>query len=180
MLVSLTYLPGCVVIHSKADTILTLSTDTKDGASITLGFRDTTWAFVDDRLIIIGRGWHPREHETYAFFINEPYPAFQPRWLLVTPISSGKYEIVLWWWGFSLSNTVEEQGTLFKGTLQDVEWSQGKTLRLHLVKVLLSSPHHKIDLLLSGRIIAKAGTQSFVEERMRSRTEEIQKITRPP
>jgi len=31
ILVSLIYLPGCVVIHSKADTILTLSPDTKNG-----------------------------------------------------------------------------------------------------------------------------------------------------
>ena len=129
ILVSLIYLPDCVVIHSKADTILTLFSDTKNEASMTLGFRDTAQAFVDDRLTIIGRGCHPREHETYA-----------------------------------LPTTVEDQGILFRGTLRNVEWNQGKTCRLHLDKVLVSSPHHKIRLLSLDKTITWPNHRDEVDQ----------------
>jgi hypothetical protein len=175
LVASLIPLPGCIIVRFKARTVLTLSPNTENTTTMTLGFRNTTWAVVDNTLMIIGRGWHPREHETYAFVINEGHPAFWPRWLLVTPTPTDEYEIVLWCWRLPFSDKGGEDGMLFTGTIGDVEWSQGENIVLHLNELLLSSPDQEMSLLVSGRIVAKAETPSYVKKQLRFRTDEIEK-----
>ena len=180
IIVSVTTLSGCVFVRPKAHTILTFHSKEDTLQSASLGFRDTTWALVDNILTIVGHGWHPREHETYAFFVNEPYPAFQPRWLLVTQTSSGEYEIILWCLNLPLAIKSKERGILFKGTVQGIEWSQGHDILLLLDELLLSSPDHKMHLVISGRICAKPETQEYVKAQMRIQREEIQNTSRQP
>lgn len=87
-------LSGCVQLHPKAGTILTIGPP--DGSStFQLGFADAVFS-PDAR--IVARGWHPREHETYLMVFSEPLPDFQPRWLLVQPASSTppEYRVDLW------------------------------------------------------------------------------------
>lgn len=84
LLLLLLFASGCIV-RPAADTILTVAKS--GGASAQkqrLGFRDAMWTETDDECVIIASGWHPREHETYAFFICEPYPLLQRRHIRIT------------------------------------------------------------------------------------------------
>ena len=87
-------LSGCVQLHPKAGTILTIGQP--DGSNtFQLGFADAVFS-PDARMV--ARGWHPREHETYLMVFSEPLPDFQPRWFLVQPSPSTppKYHVDLW------------------------------------------------------------------------------------
>lgn len=84
VLLLLPFASGCIV-RPAADTILTVAKS--GGASAQkqrLGFRDAMWTETDDECVIVASGWHPREHETYAFFICEPYPVPQRRHIRIT------------------------------------------------------------------------------------------------
>jgi hypothetical protein len=76
----------------------------------------------------------------------------------------------------------KERGILFKGkgTVQGIEWSQGHDILLLFDELLLSSPDHKMHLVISGRICAKPETQEYVKARMQVRREEIQDTSRQP
>ncbi|MHC4181613.1 MAG: hypothetical protein ACYSWU_29320, partial [Planctomycetota bacterium] len=44
---------GCVIVRPRASTVLTIHPKGDKAGSATMGFRDATWAEVEDRLTII-------------------------------------------------------------------------------------------------------------------------------
>jgi hypothetical protein len=72
-----------VIVHPAAPTTLTISRPPDEARSM-VGFGTSAWAEADGRLTILARGWHPREHETYAYLFNEGYPVRSPRMVRIT------------------------------------------------------------------------------------------------
>ncbi|NIP24729.1 MAG: hypothetical protein GWN81_11065, partial [Phycisphaerae bacterium] len=71
--------------HPASTTILTLrQPESKFNGKSVMGLRNVIWTKTDNKVMLIGHGAHPCEHETYAFFINEPYPAYLPRHIRIT------------------------------------------------------------------------------------------------
>ena len=98
---------GCIVVHPGARTVLECCARPDGTDVIRLGFSDCTWSVVSNHVAVVAYGWHPREHETYAFFCNEPYPAFQPRWLLMSQLeASDQFQLDLW---YTPSCTVQDR-----------------------------------------------------------------------
>ncbi len=84
LLLLIPFVSGCIV-RPAADTILTVAKSGGVSAQKQrLGFRDAMWTETDDECVIIASGWHPREHETYAFFICEPQYGPQYRHIRIT------------------------------------------------------------------------------------------------
>jgi len=71
-------LQGCVIIRGKADSFVEYYAQ---GHTQTLGLKEAYWRETTEGVELIAFGWHYREHETYAFFINEPSPAPDTRWI---------------------------------------------------------------------------------------------------
>ncbi len=166
---------GCVIVSPRAAAVLTLRSSTNAPQSVSVGFRDTVWSLVDGNLVIVGMGWHPREHETYAYFICEPYPAFQPRWMLLTPSeTAGEYNLDLWCCQSPYAPWSSLQVAQFKGTVQNVEWRSGRKLKIDLNNLTLTSPQTNVIATVSGRIVAKPETRAYVEGMLRRRAEMMQ------
>lgn len=81
--VAVLQLGGCVIIHPKAETVITVGFDANHSEGTTIGFEQVYWAEHDDGIVLAGKGSHHRAHESYAFFINEGFPAYQPRYIFV-------------------------------------------------------------------------------------------------
>ena len=92
MLVSSILLSGCVIIRPAAKTVVSVKRVDGVGQEKTFVLRDAYWIENIEGVHFVAYGWHPREHETYCFFINEPYPAFLFRKIVLLPIEndSGK------------------------------------------------------------------------------------------
>ncbi len=74
---------GCIC-KPAAKTILQLRKQQNGCSSVSaLGLRRVNWLEDGDKTVVIGYGSHPRDAQNYCFFINEPYPAFQPRHLRI-------------------------------------------------------------------------------------------------
>ena len=163
------FLSGCF-IRPKAATVLTIRAKEDNTKLATLGFKEAAWATVDGDLTVIARGIHPREHETYAFFINEPSYAFLPRWILVTPsATSQEYDIDLWVPCNPIADHCTRERIRFKETVQDIKHRKGRKLKLRLKDVVMTSPDNEASVIVSGRIVAKPETEEYVEERMAGR-----------
>jgi hypothetical protein len=149
---------GCVFVRPSADTILTIQdAGTPELPQFDLGFRECSWA-VDTNLVVTGYGWHPREHETYAFFISEGLPDFQPRWILVSQSPAGIFPVDLWF-----TRSPPHQVAHFVGSVSNVQWSTGSPLRLSLRGVHLHPSGGGQRVTVSGRIIAKPDTPENVQ-----------------
>jgi hypothetical protein len=77
----MTFLSGGCIFRIKADTILTLHDPDNDSNSQKLGFKEVFWVEDQGDISLIGYGFHPKEHKTYVFFLNEGYPRFLPRYI---------------------------------------------------------------------------------------------------
>jgi len=176
LLICLASLSSCVIVRTRAATILTLRSQTNGLQSVSLGFRETIWAVVNSEPMVIGRGWLPREHENYAFFINEPYPAFQPRWILMTPSTTSQaYDVDLWLWGNHFSGRRATRGIEFKGKVNFAQVKTGRKFRMKLDNLVLTSTDGQMQIFVSGKIDAKSETSKRVREQLESRIKEIQK-----
>ena len=86
---------GCIHINKKVNSILKIDSVNRS-ALVSVGFRDVM-SSPDGK--IIAYGWHPREHETYCSFVNEPQPVVLERWLLLKPNEEsclGSPRVELW------------------------------------------------------------------------------------
>lgn len=180
LLICLANLSGCVIVRTGAATILTFRSQTQTLQSVSLGFRETIWAVVDGEPTVIGRGWHPREHETYAFFINEPYPAYQPRWLLIKQSASSQaYDVDLWLWANPFNGRPATGGIEFKGKINFARVRTGKKFSLKLDNLALTSTDGQMQIFVSGKIEAKPKSSERVREQLESRFKEMQKLKYP-
>jgi len=74
---------GCIC-KPAAKTILQLRKQENGCSSVSaLGLRRVSWFEDGDKTVVLGYGSHPRDAQSYCFFINEPYPGFQPRHLRI-------------------------------------------------------------------------------------------------
>ncbi len=166
---------GCIIVSPRAATVLTLQSSTNGSQPVSIGFRDTVWSLVDSNLVIVGMGWHPREHETYAFFICEPYPAFRPRWIRLAPSeTAGEYNLDLWCCQDTYVPWSSLQAAEFQGTMQNVKWRSGRKLKIDLNNLTLTSPGTNVIATVSGRIVAKPETPAYVERMLQRRAEMMQ------
>ena len=176
MLTCLASLTSCVIVRIKAPTILTLRSQTNGLKSISLGFSDTIWAIVNSEPTIIGRGWHYREHETYAFFINEPSFVTRPRWILLTPSKTSQtYDVDLWVCVDPLSGRPTKHGTEFKGKANFAQVRTGSNFKLKLDNLVLKSIDGQMQIFVSGKINAKPKTSKRVKEQLESRIKDMRK-----
>ena len=175
MLICLASLTSCVIVRIKAPTILTLRSQTDGSQSLSLGFSDTNWAIVNGEPTIIGCGWHPREHETYAFFINEPSFVRRPSWILLTPSKASQtYDVNLWLCIDPVSGN-PSHGIEFKGKANFAKVRKGSKFRLKLDNLFLKSTDSQIQIFVSGKINAKPKTSKRVSEQLESRIKDMQK-----
>ena len=90
---------GCVIVNTRAATRLTLhdAGASRETDPRPIGFKDAVWtARGDGQVEVAAHGWHPREHDTYAFFINEGHPAGDHRLLKLEPDAAGTYTLQLY------------------------------------------------------------------------------------
>jgi hypothetical protein len=87
MLMSSILLSGCIV-RPAAKTIVSVKRVGAVRQERTFGLRDAYWIENIEGVHFVAFGWHHREHETYWFFINEPYPAILFRKIVLVPIDN--------------------------------------------------------------------------------------------
>ena len=85
---------GCIT-HYGSPSKMVIADAAHPDRKTTIGFADMFWDGTSDGGIV-GRGWYPREHELYMFFLNEPDPAFQPRIVHLTAADSGEFQFTLY------------------------------------------------------------------------------------
>lgn len=157
---------GCIIVRPAADTIISVDCDgVFSSEQITMGLKHAAWAESDDEIIVVGYGWHPREHETYAFFISEPYPVCQPRSIrIVAKKNTARtnpectIELLL---DSSLNpchvdSAITKEHYLFKGAAnyQPGVWFDKLSLKLHNIELINpKKPDEKITV--TGTITAK-------------------------
>jgi len=157
---------GCIVVHPGARTVLECRARPDGTDVIRLGFSDCTWSVVSNHVAVVAYGWHPREHETYAFFCNEPYPGFQPRWLLMSQLeASDQFQLDLWY-----TPRLSEELYHFTGTVSNIAWHSRRTIHVRLRNLNLTSCPKGTTVLVSGSITALSDTAENVHaaiDRMR-------------
>ena len=165
---------GCVIVRPRASTVLTIHRDDDTARSRTLGFRDASWASIDNRFTVIARGWHPREHETYAFFVNEPYYGPQPRWFVLSETKEAAvWDVDLWLFHYSSDDNSESHVTHFTGRVQFSRPIAGNKFSLELNDLMLTSSDGHDRVSVSAEIVAEPATPDRIKERMKARMEEI-------
>lgn len=90
---------GCLIVNTRAATRLTLHDAgvSRETGPQPIGFKDAVWTpQANGEAEVAAHGWHPREHETYAFFINEGLPAGEHRLLKLQPAGAGTYTLRLY------------------------------------------------------------------------------------
>lgn len=85
---------GCIT-HYGSPSKMVFADAAHPDEKTAIGFADMLWDGTSDGGIV-GRGWQSREHETYMFFLNEPYPAFEPRIVRLTATGSGEFQFTLY------------------------------------------------------------------------------------
>jgi len=160
---------GCIVVRWQAETVLAITSDSPDQQTRHLGFRDAMWAHINGRPVIVARGWHQREHETYAFVLNEGYPAFHPRWIVLEPSDDATFwnmDIILSFDPHVLGDP--NQWYRFRGRIPQVTARSGQSIYIRLRNVNLVSLDGQRTLHISGTIRAKHTSpqqlQRFVEK----------------
>ncbi len=163
---------GCIVVHPGARTVLECRPSADSTDVIRLGFADCTWSMINDHVAVSAYGWHPREHETYAFLCCEPYPARQPRRLLMTQLeASDQFQLELWY-------TREGKQYHFTGTVSNLAWRSGRTMHVRLRNLNLASPEGT-SLLVSGSITADPDTPRNVQGAIDWRRKCIEVVSKP-
>lgn len=164
---------GCI-IRPAAETILTLrQPDNICPDKSVMGLRQVFWSKTEGEILIIGTGWHPREHETYVFFINEPYPAVMGRSIRITPESNHSKAAPSWKVELLLDKSLLPCEVDFSGYGHDVLYvgTTSCRTRTFLGKLFLNLQDVKLirankpaeSLMLSGRIAArKKSTEELV------------------
>ena len=121
-------LAGCVVNRS-ASTVVRYSIE---GEAHMVGLKTVHWSESQDTIELIGYGWHPREHENYAFFLNEPYPTFKPRWIRLSG-TTADYQVTLVLPERELRgklHQLERHGDRITFLIEDVAWDAQNDLRI--------------------------------------------------
>lgn len=161
---------GFIFVRWKADTILRLHQSHSPGTEVTFGVRDVIWSEDADNITIIGLGGHPREHETYAFILNEGFPASRPRWIQITRAadrsSPDRWHLDLWL-DRSLTPSDAEflPGMLYLqhyfGSFRATMGHRKSERTFEVTNVVLkSSEPDSSTILLSGNIKAKPGDRA--------------------
>jgi hypothetical protein len=168
-LIALCCAQGCIVVRPAADTIISVACDgIFSSEQNTMGLKHVAWAESDDAIIIVGYGRHPREHETYAFFISEPYPVRQPRSIrIVTKKNIARTDpecTIEFLLDSSLNpchvdSAISKENYLFKGAsnYQPSVWFDKLSFKLHNIALINpKKPDEKITV--TGTITAKKKT----------------------
>jgi hypothetical protein len=162
-------------MHPAVSTVMTIRQVTPSAVAADVGFGDANWGPLDGKTIVIARGWHPREHQTYFFVWNEPLPVFQPRWLLIeTTGSATEAEFLL---SFTHNPFSEDPGVTpinLRGKVPLPEWKTGKKLHLRLNDVRLVSPDGKTTATVCGIIVAQPLPEAELRRLFESRKIELQ------
>lgn len=156
---------GCI-IRPAAETILTVKQpDNTCPDKSVMGFRQVFWSETGSEILIIGTGWHPREHETYAFFINEPYPATIGHSIRVTPEIQHSKTDLSWKVELLLDKSLLPCEADFSGYGRDVLYigTTSSRARTFFGKLFLNLKGLKLtrtgepteSIMVSGRIVAR-------------------------
>lgn len=170
---------GCVIVRMRVASVLRIRAAAKPNRSVSIGFSEAVWAPSESGPILIARGWHPREHETYCFFINEPnYGVGDPRWLSLTPIQgTDNHTLHIWTRNPPLlGDNPPWQRSHFTCTLNISYKKAGRAFRLRLKNQKLHSPTGE-NITVSGTVIAKPVSYKIIEQKIRNREKEIQKFS---
>lgn len=81
-------LSGCVIVSPAAKSLVFIQRNDGIGEERTIGLRRSYWIENEEGIHFAAYGWHPREHETYCFFINEPSYAILFRKIILLPIEN--------------------------------------------------------------------------------------------
>jgi len=163
---------GCIV-HPAASTILTLFAPDDPAMKRTIGFSEVIWTSAQPAEGV-GKGWHPREHETYMFFLSEPYPVFDPRFLHLVAARDGGYSVTL----FLMRRDQSPGGP----PVSFAEYTTDQPLRgrvsfgnleVDLSRVILNSSDGT-QLSVIGRIVARPATPEEVAKRWADYQQTIQ------
>lgn len=163
LLVAVAGFAGCIV-RPKADTIIKLRGTESAGAEKAIGVRDVIFAKIDGKLEIVGRGFHPREHETYAFVGSEGFPDSMPRWIRITQDGSGENGYVLELW------VSKEMGGFnhYRGRFECTAKPFAGRWKLGLSNIVMSpiTPAEAAEIRVSGHVTAKAVPEEKVREKL--------------
>jgi len=146
---------GCVIVRTKAPTIIVVEPTALTGRNYKLGFKSSVWKENRGKIEIICNGWHPREHETYAFILNEPFPVSQGRWLRISPTLNGDgYDIKLWLWTDpNLSNpSIVQRSTEFAGKIETLPIIRNNRAVVRFENIKLSNQNGNSEIIVSGKI----------------------------
>jgi hypothetical protein len=167
---------GCVCI--KARTIIQIEDNVQE-RGVLFGLKDVVCA-EDGR--ILGRGWHPREHQTYWFFLNEPYPDMSIRWLLLVPSETDRTcDLHIWVQQKLLTNySYRDRPNSFvhlsarKWAKQWVTAGERKPARISFKDLPLEDADSGLPYgKLSGRIVASLIDESSFERKLGWLTNEV-------
>lgn len=172
-LIVLLFVAGGCIVRPAAETILTVKQPNKASLpNLVMGLRDVCWSGTEDELLIVGYGRHPREHETYAFFISEHYPAFLYRHIRITSENNQSnalrsYEVELLLQAFLLPRKLKPvkycQDFLYVGTTSCRAWTFFGKLFLDLRDLKLTRVDKPAEaIIVSGWVVAKKTSRERV------------------
>jgi len=167
-------LSGCTV-RRAAPTVLRIGWP--DLNETVVGMREVKCRAVADHIEIIGAGFHSREHETYVFFISEPYPVPTERWLHIAPADAAdnadRYRLTMWLNHWEIPHSVRSDADRYFYAYQGLFVPRfcfslsGRKMILDHVH-LAPIGHAGAEISVSGQIVAtKAREQDFQELRRR-------------
>lgn len=162
-----TLLSGCI-IRPAAKSIVTIERTDGIGQKITFGLKHAYWIEDQDGIHLAAYGWHPREHETYCFFICESDPVVLFRKILLKPIinppAKTKYQVnakLSGWCIHSDNESIYDWHNIYAYSGQlDVnvsEYFSTWTISLSGLKLYPDDKDMPI-LLMEGKVIAKPNT----------------------
>ena len=162
------------IVRPKAETVLTMRPTTV-GASklVSEGFRYAVWQPTTKGPVVLARGLHPREHETYWFIGCEEYPFCRPRWIMFSPTQVvGKYTLDIWL-AYDPFDEKRLQGAPahFTGVVNCTYAPKKGTFRLRLKDQQLRSVNGDIDIAVSGSIVATQESADTVNQSASSATD---------
>jgi len=131
------------------------------------------WTEHDDGIVLAGKGSHHRAHESYAFFINEGFPAYQPRYIFVqkaAQFDSANGYVLDIWLHYSLIQKrsdmkQNEAKTLahYQASVWDPKPKIFGGMELTLKNLQLESLDGGGPIWITGRIKARHATPEVVE-----------------
>ncbi|MHC4646757.1 MAG: hypothetical protein ACYTBJ_14760 [Planctomycetota bacterium] len=163
---------GCIYIHPAVETIVTVKQPDRCPDKSVMGLRDVVWSKTEAKLLLVGHGAHPREHETYMFFWNDGYPAFMPRLIRIISeegqhVNGKSYRVELQLHGPLLPCDKDKadytKQVLYVGNMSCRPRSLFGKLNLKLNNIKLSRVDDPTEAItLSGRLAAKRKSREKV------------------